>query len=61
MALQRQRMAAARRVQSQRRLWLRLHDNEQSDQPQVYRKEVLLEPENSSYNEDSEEAKKNVS
>ena len=56
MALSRQRMAVARRVQSQRRVWICVHDNESSNGKEVHREEVLLESENSRNNKDEEKA-----
>ena len=56
MALSRQRMAIARRVQSQRRIWICVHDNESGNGKEVRREEVLLESENSRDNEDKEKA-----
>ena len=60
MALSRQRMATARRVQSQRRIWLCVHDNESSNRPKIYREEVFLESENTADNKDSEASEENA-
>ena len=59
MAISRQKVRPARRVQSQRRVWFRLSNNEQIDRPNVYRQEVLLEQEDSTDNEDPEAEAKN--
>ncbi len=41
MALRRHSMATSRRIQSQRRLWIRVSDNEQSDGKEIYRKKFF--------------------
>ena len=54
-------MATARRVQSQRRIWICVHDNESSDGSEIYREKVLLEPEDFADNKDSKTSKENIS
>ena len=55
MALRRHSMATSRRIQSQRRLWIRVSDNEQSDGKEVYRKKVFLESANATENKNQKE------
>lgn len=55
MAIQRQKIRSARRVQSQRRVWFRLSHNEQGHRADVRGQEVLLVQENPSDNQDPQE------
>ena len=57
MGLSRKRVSTARIVQSRRRVWLRLSDNEQKNGQNVCGQEILLEPKNSTYNEKTKEKK----
>ena len=52
MGLQRQKIRAAGKLRSQRRLWFRLSHNEQSDRKDVCGKEILLEQKNTPNNKD---------
>ena len=52
MALSRSRMAAARRIQSRRRVRFCLFDNEHQGQSKVCREEILLESENTTNNQE---------
>ena len=61
MALRRQKIRTARRIQSQRRLWFCLHDNEQSNGQEIRGEKILLEQENTTNNENKEETKALVS
>ncbi len=61
MALSRQRMATARRAQSQRRVRFCIHDNEQSYRQEVRREEVFLESEDATNNQDSQAKKEIIS
>jgi len=56
MALSRSRMAAARRVQSRRRVRFCLPDNEPDHTKEIRWKKILLESEDPTYNKDSEKA-----
>jgi len=53
-------MASTRRVQSQRRVWLCIHDNESSDGSEIHRQEVFLESKNIADNKDSKTSKENL-
>jgi len=55
MALRRHSMASARRIQSQRRLWIRVSDNEPGDRKEVHWKKVFLESENATKDKDQKE------
>ena len=57
MALSRNRVATARRIQSRRRVRFCLSDNEPRESEKVYRQEILLESENLTYNQDEEKKK----
>ena len=57
MALRRQKIPTARRIQSQRRLWIRLSHNEQSNGQEIRGEKILLEQENTTNNENTEETK----
>ena len=57
MALSRSRMAAARRIQSRRRVRFCLHDNEPDHTKEIHWKEILLESEDPTHNKDSEKTK----
>jgi len=57
MALSRNRMATTRRIQSRRRVWLCLSNNEPELSKEIRGKEILLESEDSTHNKDSKTAK----
>jgi len=57
MALSRSRMAAAKRIQSRRRVRFCLFDNEQQGQSEVRWKEILLESKDTTNNKDSKTEK----
>jgi hypothetical protein len=54
-------MAAARRVQSRRRVWNGIHDNEPSNITKVCWEKILLESKNIADNQEKEKAKENFS
>lgn len=56
MALSRSRMAAAKRIQSRRRVRFCLLNNEPDHTKEIHWKKILLESEDPTHNKDSEKA-----
>ena len=61
MAISRNRIQATRRVQSQRAVWFRVSHNQYDNKSDVRGEKVVLEDQDSTNNQDSEEAKEVIS
>ena len=61
MALRRQKIRTARRIQSQRRLWFCISNYEQSYRQEIRGEKILLEQENTTNNQNEKETKASTS